>query len=89
MIKNIGWQTLQERRAIRRLTLMYKVVHGLNDANFTRLLNKERPTRRTNSQNCFMNIRANKNCYRSLFLARSIPEWNNLFNQARNAASVD
>ena len=57
---------------------MYKVVHGLTDANFTRLLSKERPTRRTNSQNCFRNVKANKNCYRSF-----LPD------QVRNAASVD
>ena len=34
MIKNIGWKSLQGRRAISRLTLMYEVVHGLTDANF-------------------------------------------------------
>ena len=58
------------------------------ELSITRLLSKERPTRRTNSQNCFRNIRANKNCYRSSFPPRSIPECNNLPDQAGNAASV-
>ena len=48
MIKSIGWQSLQERRAINRLTLMYQVVYGLTDTNFTQLLSKERqPGERT------------------------------------------
>ena len=49
MIKNIGWQSLQERPAISRLILIYKIDHGLTDASFTRLLSTEGPTRRMNS----------------------------------------
>ena len=43
----------------------------------------------TKCQTCFRNIRAKKNCYRSSFLPRSIPQWNNLPDQARSAALVD
>ena len=28
MISSIGWQSLEERKAIARLTIMYKIVHG-------------------------------------------------------------
>ena len=56
---------------------------------FYTIAEQRTPTRRTNSKNCFRNIRANKNCYRSSFLPRSIPEWNNLPDQVRNAVSVD
>jgi len=31
MISTTGWQSLEERRAIARLTLMYKIVHSLVD----------------------------------------------------------
>ena len=31
MISTAGWQSLEERRAMARLTLMYKIVHDLVD----------------------------------------------------------
>ena len=31
MISTTGWQSLEERRAMARLTLMYKIVHDLVD----------------------------------------------------------
>ena len=34
-------------------------------------------------------VRANKNCYRSTFLPWTIPEWNNLPDEIRNALSLD
>ena len=30
MVKNLGWRTLEQRRADARLCLFYKVVHGLD-----------------------------------------------------------
>ena len=36
----------------------------------------------------FRNVRSNKNCYRSSFLPRTIPEWNNLPDKIRNAPSL-
>ena len=41
---------------------LVQVVLGVTDPNFTRLLRRDCPTMRTNSKNCFMNIRANKIC---------------------------
>lgn len=31
MINNLGWKSLEERRAATRLTLMYKIFHNLVD----------------------------------------------------------
>ena len=87
VIKDLGWQSLLERRAVNRLTLMYKAVHGLPEVQFSNLITKTRTTR--NSSGGFRNVRANKNCYRSSFLPRTIPEWNNLPDKIRNAPSLD
>ena len=38
MIKDLGWHSLQERRAVNRLTLMYKTVHGLSEVQFSNLI---------------------------------------------------
>ena len=38
MIKDLGWQSLQERRAISRLSLMYKIVHGLSEVQLPNLM---------------------------------------------------
>ena len=40
MIKDLGWQSLQERRAISRLSLMYKSVHGLSEVQLPNLMRK-------------------------------------------------
>ena len=88
MIKDLGWHSLQERRAVNRLTLMYKPVHGLSEVQFSNLIRNTRTTRSA-SGNGFRNVRSNKNCYRSSFLPRTIPEWNNLPVKIRNAPSLD
>ena len=45
MIKDLGWQSLQERRAINRLSLMYKIVNGLSEVHLPNLMRKTRTTR--------------------------------------------
>ena len=88
MIKDLGWQSLQERRAISRLSLMYKIVHGLSEVQLPNLMRKTRTTRSASGKG-FRNVRSNKDCYRSSFLPRTIPEWNNLPDKIRNAPSLD
>ena len=88
MIKDLGWQSLQERRAISRLSLMYKIVHGLSEVQLPNLMRKTRTTRSACGKG-FRNVRSKKNCYRSSFLPRTIPEWNNLPDKIRNAPLLD
>ena len=72
MIKDLGWQSLQERRAISRLSLMYKIVHGLSEVQLSNLMRKTRTTRSASGKG-FRNVRSNKNCYRSSFLPEPFP----------------
>ena len=64
MIKELGWHSLQEHRAMSGLTLMQKIVHSLVDVDPFKLVDSGRETRRSTSQHRFRNIMANKNCYR-------------------------
>ena len=72
-----------------RLTLLYKKVHGLVDVDPSKVVNSGRETRRSTSQHRFRNITANKTCYRSSFLPRTVPEWNKLPDHLRSAHSVE
>ena len=49
MIKDLRWHSLQELRAMSRLTLLYKKVHGLVDVNPSEVVNSGRATRRSTS----------------------------------------
>ena len=88
MIKDLGWQSLQEWRAVKRLTLMYKTMRGLSEVQFSNLIRKRRTTRSASVKG-FRNVRSNKSCYCSSFLPRTIPKWNNLPDKIRNAPSLD
>ena len=88
MIRNIGWQSLQERRAVARLTLMYKIVHGYVEVLNTPLQSSSCQTRHA-SQLTYRNLQTNKNCYRHSFFPRTIPEWNSLPFSIRSSSSVE
>ena len=53
MNKDQGWHSLQERRAMSRLTLMYKIVRGLVNEDPSEVANSGRATRRPTSQHRF------------------------------------
>ena len=57
MISDIGWQSLEERGAIARLTLMYKIVHSVVDISTSPLLPRGRQSRHhTSSETIVSNI---------------------------------
>ena len=87
MISTIGWQSLEERRAIARLTLMYKIVQGLVNVSTTPLLPSGRQPGHT-SHLSFSHLQSNKNCHRSSFFPCTIPEWNSLPLSSRSATSI-
>ena len=80
--------SLLERRAATRLTLMFKIVHGYVDINTTLLQTGDRITRQS-SPLTYKHIHANKNCYRSSFFPRTIPEWNMLPLSLRSASTIN
>ena len=88
MICYLGWQSLEARRAVSRLSLMYKIAHGLVDVESQILVRSGRATRQSQSQH-YRNILALKSCYRAPFSPRTVPEWNHLPTHIPNASSVD
>ena len=88
MICDLGWQSLEARRAVSRLSLMYKIAHGLVDVESQILVRSGRATRQSQGQH-YRNISVLKSCYRASFFPRTVPEWNHLPPHIRNASSVD
>ena len=87
MVSNIGWQSLEERRAIARLTLMYKIVHGVVHTSTSPLLQSGCQTHNT-SHLSYLRLQSNTNCYRSSFFPRTIQEFNSVPLTLRCATST-
>ena len=98
MICDLGWQSLEARRAVSRLSLMYKVAHGLVDvesqilvrsgrATNNKLINNNK-TRQSQGQ-YYRNILALKSCHRASIFPHTVPEWNHVPPHIQNASSVD
>jgi len=88
MICDLGWQSLEARRAVSRLSLMYKIAHSLVDVESQILVRSGCATRQSQGQH-YRNILALKSCHRASFYPRTVPEWNHLPPHIQNASSVD
>ena len=89
MMCDLGWQSLEARRAVSHLSLMYKFVRGLVDVESQVLVRSGRATRQSQGNHYFRNILTLKSCYRASFFPRTVPEWNHLPLHIRNASSID
>ena len=56
MTCDLGWQKLEARKAVSRLSLMYKITHGLADVESQILVRRWRATRESQGQHYFRNI---------------------------------
>lgn len=88
MMKELGWNSLADRRLHLRLTLMYKVVNGLVAVPSTNLIPADNRTR-SNHPNKFRTIRASTEVYRNSYFPRTIPQWNNLPSQTVTSSTID
>ena len=79
MIKDLGWATLETRRRQSRLTLMYKLTHGLIDINTRKYLIQHSESRtRGSHQFKFRMPYANKDVFKISFFPHTIADWNGL-----------
>ena len=78
MIKDLGWATLETRRRQFRLTLMYKVAHGLTDIDSRKYLiqHSEIHTRGSRQFKFRVPGYANKDLFKFSFLPKTIADWN-------------
>ena len=86
MLNRLGWATLEQRRENQRLTMMYKVVHGLVAVSTTHLTAADYHTRAIAYQ--IWSNRFNVP-YKYSFFPRTIPSWNLLPAETAEAMSVD
>ena len=76
MVEDIGWESLQDRRYTARLSLLYKIQHGLVDIESSQYL---RPSdSRTRGQRGLFQERINCVVYFNSFFPRTIRNWNEL-----------
>ena len=81
MLSELGWSSLETRRTIARLNLMYKICHGNVDIDKNSYLcsSKICGTRtRSSHDHKFFNINATKDVYFYSFFPRTLRVWNKL-----------
>ena len=77
MIKDLGWATLETRRRQFRLTLMYKINHGLIDIDSREYLIHHPESRTRGSRQFKFRVPyASKDIFKFSFFPRTIADWN-------------
>jgi hypothetical protein len=91
MIQQLKWQTLEERRAVSRLTFMYKSLHKINAVNLDHLktTTSTRRTRRNQSVYSLTKTRTKKDKYKYSLIPRTTPEWNLIPDHTKEALTID
>ena len=89
MLKELGWRSLEQRRADMRLILFYKILHNLVNIDFRHLLIP--PTRLTRHQHPLaFQIPSETRLYiQQSFLPRTIVQWNSLPASVATTPSLD
>ena len=85
MQQSLGWDTLEVRRHLSAVTMMFKVVHNLNRLTLPASINLVHSCTRSNQPYKFRHIFAHSNAYKVSFFPRTIPLWNSLPMSAVNA----
>ena len=76
MLQRLEWETLQQRRLKLRLTLMYKIVHGLVAIKGNQYFHPANRSTRSSHSLKFRQIQATHSYHQASFFIRTIPTWN-------------
>jgi hypothetical protein len=89
ILQHLGWQTLENRRKMARLTLFYKSINGEAAVHIPPYLTK--PTTRTRQYHSqwFSRLSTSTDTYKYSFITRTISDWNNLPHEVILSPSVD
>ena len=87
MVKDIGWESLQDRRYTARLSLLYKIQHGLVDIEGPRYLKPS--DSRTRGQRGLFQERINCDVYFNSFFPHTIRDWNDLPRDITEASTLE
>ena len=78
VVKDLGWNTLEQRRKATRLTIIHKARQGLFALPVNPLLQPVLRQSRHNHPAAYQIIACNKKCYQLSFLPRTVIDWNKL-----------
>jgi len=78
MLKDLGWESLADRRCDLRLVLLYKIVNHFAMVTTDDILIPADLRTRANHPYKFRTIRANTTIFRHSFFVNTIPAWNSL-----------
>ena len=87
LLQRLGWDTLEKRRQDQRLTMMYKIYHGLVAVPPTRLHKRTRQLRGHNLT--FQVATATCDTTKFTFYCRTIPQWNALPHTTAEAPTLN
>ena len=90
-LANLGWISLEQRRIISRLVMMYKVTYGLIAINKEVYLTLSNSRTRSTTKNSLLyrQISCNTEAYRNSFFPRTVKDWNSLSDSIVKSDSVD
>ena len=78
IVNNLGWRTLEQRRADARLCLFYKIVHGLVAVPLPDYIQPSNSISRYCHSMTFRQLHTTKNYYKYSFFPLAIVQWNAL-----------
>ena len=86
MVSDLGWESLQHRRRVDRLTTLYKIQHRLVELD----TDVVRPgDKRTRGQHRLYQPAAKLSIYKNSFFPRTIREWNLLATSVTDATTME
>ena len=87
MLSHLKWDTLEQRRAKSRVTMLYKIVNSLVEIPATKLIPASRKTRGHTQK--FLQIKTRTNYHKFSFFPCAIRHWNSLSSDLVSAADID
>ena len=88
MVRQLGWDSLQDRCRNARLALFFKAVNGEVAIPISEFVTQQDRRTQGASPNNFKHIHANKQPFRHSFIVRTIPEWNGLSAETKASTTV-
>ena len=91
LLKETGWQTLQQRRDTHKLIMLYKILNNLTPEYLKELippLASQRSDRTLRNSSNIQQIKSKNNYFRDSFLPSTISKWNSIPITVRNSPSL-
>ena len=89
MIDELQWKTLQHRRAVSKVTMMYRITNQLIDIPDDQLVPLNTPTRGHRHSKRFLIPRSRTSLLKDTFFPNTIRLWNGLPEKVVNSPSID